>query len=251
MKPIVIGNWKLNPTSLSLANTLYTDVQKGVARLRKVEVAVAPPMVFLSALAEKAKGKKTFLVAQDVFWEKLGAHTGEVSNAMLSSINVKHVIIGHSEVREQGETDDEVAKKVSATVKAGNTAIICVGEKERDDHGHYLALVEDQIRMALQGVPKTKLGNVAIAYEPIWAIGTGNTATAHDAHEMKLFIQKVLSDMFGRTALSKIRVLYGGSVNKKNAEELYTQGEVDGFLVGGASLKADNFIEVAKIVDRL
>jgi len=249
MKPIVIGNWKLNPTSLSLANTLYTDVQKGVARLTKVEVAVAPPSVFLSALSEKAKGKKTALVAQDVFWEKLGAHTGEVSNAMLSSIGISHIIIGHSEVRERGETDADVAQKVSATVKAGQTAILCVGEKERDTHGKYLSFVEEQLRTALGGVPKAKLGKMVIAYEPIWAIGTGETATPHDAHEMKIFIQKILSDMFGRTALREVRILYGGSVKPKNAEELFVQGEVDGFLVGGASLKAEHFIEIAKIVD--
>ena len=246
--PLVIGNWKLNPTSQTLAVNLYADVQKGVARLKGVDVAVAPPMVFLAPVAEKAKGKKTFVVSQDVFWEKLGAHTGETSPEMLKSLGIKTTIIGHSEVRAEGETDEEVAKKVEMAVKLGHHVVLCVGELERDEKGHYLGFVEHQVRMALSGVPKAKLGNVAIAYEPVWAIGTGNTATAHDAHEMKLFIQKILSDMYGRAAVSKVRVLYGGSVNKKNAEELFREGEVDGFLVGGASLRAEEFVEIAKIV---
>jgi len=249
--PLIVGNWKLNPASLSLATDLYTAVQKGVARVDKVDVAVAPPAVFLASLAEKAKGKKIFLVAQDVFWEKIGAHTGEISNAMLDSVAVEHVIVGHSEVRERGETDEDVAKKVGATLAAGHTAILCVGEKERDTHGKYLSFVETQLRTALANVPKTKLAKLVVAYEPIWAIGTGNTATPHDAHEMKIFIQKVLSDLFGRDALNKVRVLYGGSVNKKNAEELYKEGEVDGFLVGGASLRPDDFIEIVKTVQNI
>jgi triosephosphate isomerase len=160
---------------------------------------------------------------------------------MLASIDVTHVIIGHSERRRAGENDESINQKMHATIKSGMTAIVCVGEWERDHAAHYLTFVEKQIRSAVGGISKAKLDRVVVAYEPVWAIGTGNTATPEDVHEMKLFIQKVLVDIYGRAAAQKVRILYGGSVNGNNAESLMRQGLVDGFLVGGASLSADEF----------
>jgi triosephosphate isomerase (TIM) len=203
--------------------------------------------VFLAELRPFATGKRTRLAAQDTFYERLGARTGEISPSMLKNMGVKYVIIGHSERRALGETDEVVQKKVAATLREELIAIVCVGEEKRDTHGNYLTHVEKQLRAALKGVPKAKLQNIVIAYEPVWAIGTGNNATPEDAHEMKLFIQKILSDLYGRNALAKIRILYGGSVTKGNAEELLNKGAVDGFLVGGASLRASEFATIAKI----
>jgi len=236
----------MNPKTMKMAEKLCRDVQTRASKTRGVDVVIAPPAVYLGELGKLIKGKKVALGAQDVFFESGGAHTGEISASMLRSVGATYIITGHSERRARGEDDEEVYKDTEAVLKSGATAIVCVGERERDTHGDYLSLVEKQVRTALQGVAKTKLSKVVIAYEPIWAIGTGNTATPQDAHEMKLFIQKVLSDVYGRIALSKVRVLYGGSVNAKNAEALMTEGVVDGFLVGGASLRAAEFASIIK-----
>jgi len=248
-RPLVIGNWKMSPPTENAAKRLFKEIKTGVSKISGTDVAIAPPSVFLSEVHKIRNGsKKIFLGAQEVYKELAGAHTGEISFPMLESFGVKYIIIGHSEKRAEGMTDEQVNKRVSLVLKKGATAVVCVGEKKRDSHGHYLSFVEKQIREALKGVAKTKLQNVVIAYEPIWAIGTGNTATAEDAHEMKLFIQKVLTDIYGRNFAQKIRILYGGSVHAKNAEELIREGMVDGFLVGGASLKPDEFIDVVKTV---
>jgi triosephosphate isomerase len=240
--PLVVGNWKMNPQTVDMATRLATDIKKIIARVDGVEIVLVPPTLYLGAVHKVRSGSKVFaLGAQNTHWEKLGAHTGEVSLPMLVSMDVSHVIIGHSERRRAGEKDEEVNKKMHATIKAGMTPIVCVGEWERDHAAHYLTFVEKQIRSAVNGVSKAKLDHVVIAYEPVWAIGTGNTATPEDVHEMKLFIQKVLVDIYGRTTAQKVRILYGGSVNGNNAESLMQQGLVDGFLVGGASLSAEEF----------
>lgn len=245
--PLVVGNWKMNPQTVDMATRLATEIKKAVGRIEEVEIVVAPPAVYLHAVRAVRNGSKIFaLGAQNTHWEKLGAHTGEVSLTMLVGMDVTHVIIGHSERRRDGETDEQVHNKVVATIKAGLTAILCVGEVQRDSAAHYLSFIEGQIRSALAGVSKAKLGQVVIAYEPIWAIGTGDTATPSDVHEMRLFIEKVLTDMYGRAMAQKVRVLYGGSVNGKNARALMVEGQVDGFLVGGASLHADDFATICK-----
>lgn len=244
--PLVIANWKMNPATVKAAVQLYKDTQKEVARVTDVDTVIAPPGVYLGALMSASKSKKHVLGAQNVYFEKLGAYTGEVGMSMLKSMDVMTVILGHSERRARGESNEDVGRKVAAVLKEGGTAIICVGETERDAQGQYLGVVEAQLKAALTGVQKPKLSHVVIAYEPVWAIGTGNTATAHDAHEMKLFIQKILSDLFGRKSLEKVRIIYGGSVNKHNAKELLADGEVDGFLVGGASLRAKDFGDIVK-----
>lgn len=245
--PLIIGNWKMNPGTLTAALTLFTDTQKAVARLSHVDVVAAPPVVYLSAIARLHKGKKLAIGAQDVYFEKLGAYTGEVGMSMLKSVGVSYVIVGHSEMRARGESDVDVARKVGVVLKEGAVAVLCVGESSRDANGQYLGVVESQIKSALKDIPKSKLGNLVIAYEPVWAIGTGTTPSAHDIHEMKLFIQKIVSDLFGRSTLARVRVLYGGSVTKHNAVSFFEEGEVDGFLVGGASLRASEFTDIVKI----
>lgn len=247
--PLVIGNWKMNPQSVTLSIKLASALKKSVQKISDVDVVVAPPHVYIDAMVKVRGSAKTFtLGAQNVHHEGLGAHTGEISIPMLKSFGVTHVILGHSERRAGGETDELVNQKLTATIKSGLVGVVCVGEIKRDHNGQYLSHVESQIRKSLATVSKSKLGQVVIAYEPIWAIGTGNTATAGDVHEMKLFIEKVLSDLYGRNLAQKVRIIYGGSVNEKNSRELFTEGMVDGFLVGGASLHADEFTQIIKSV---
>lgn len=253
--PLIVGNWKLNPTTLGQAKKIFLDIRKSIAR-RKMHstVAIAAPFPYIGTLEALSPSERIELSAQDVFYEEKGTYTGEVSSSILKSLGVTSVIIGHSERRALGETDELIQKKILAVIKAGLTAIVCVGESERDSHGHYFSFVENQLRLVLEVVPKNKLTRLVIAYEPIWAIskgdGKGKPATAEDAHEMKLFIQKTVADRCGRTAVKKVRVLYGGSVNSKNAEVLLEEGGVDGFLVGGASLKAPEFIKIIHIANK-
>lgn len=245
-KPLIVGNWKANPMTLDIAKSLFLAVRKGVRGVQSVETVVAPPFPFLQPLNKLSPSGRISLGAQEVFYETGGAYTGEVSLSMLQSVGVSQVIIGHSERRAMGVSDAVVAKKTALVLKQGLTAIVCVGEVSRDKNGDYLGFVQTEVRDVCRAVKPTQLKNLVIAYEPIWAIGTGKTATPHDAYEMKLFIQKVIADTLGRAAVKKVRILYGGSVKKHNAEELLREGEVDGFLVGGASLVADDFVSIVK-----
>ena len=240
--PLIIGNWKMNPATLGHARKLFLDTRKEIGRKKLIShISVAPPFPFLSEMERLSPSQRIGLSAQDVFFESIGAHTGEVSIPMLKSVGVTSVIVGHSERRAAGESDEEIYKDIQSIFKTGVTAIICVGEKARDAHGNYFSVVEAQMRSALRDVPKSKLSQLVVAYEPVWAIGTGKHASAEDVHEMKLFIQKIIADQFGRNAIKKVRILYGGSVKKENAQELLEVGQVDGFLVGGASLKPKEF----------
>ncbi len=238
----------MNPATVGAAKKLFLAIRKALGRKRlNVHIAVAPPFPFLSELERLSPSQRISLAAQDVFFEAIGAHTGEVSLPMLKSVGVTAVIVGHSERRARGESDHEIYEDVSTLFKSNVTGIICVGENERDDSGNFYSVVEAQLRSALRGVPKTKLKQLVIAYEPVWAIGTGAVATPEDVHEMKLFIQKILTDHFGRAGAEKVRVIYGGSVKKKNAAALLEEGQVDGFLIGGASLKAKEFVSIINI----
>lgn len=244
---LIVGNWKMNPTTLGRAQKLFLDIRKGIGhRKQNVDIVIAPPFPFISEMERLSPSGRIYLAAQDVFFETKGAYTGEVSISMLKSVGVGMVIIGHSERRALGETDKEIYQDVQTVLKSKTTAIICVGEKERDSHGNYFGVVEAQLRAALRDVKPTNLKHIVIAYEPVWAIGTGKNATSEDAAEMKLFIQKILTDRFSRAGAKRVRILYGGSVNKNNAEALLAGGDMDGFLVGGASLKAAEFVEIVR-----
>ncbi len=250
-KPLIVGNWKMNPATLARAEKILVDAQKGlVGRRGQADVAVAPPLPFIAELRQLAGSQKFEFVAQDVSPQSEGAHTGEVGVAMLRSIGVKCAIVGHSERRAAGESDEDVNHKIKALHTLKSTAIVCVGERERDRAGDYFTVVEEQLTRALDGVAEDDLKHVVIAYEPVWAIGTGKNATAAEAEEMKLFVHKVLSDLYPREKAAAVRILYGGSVNADNAEELLRVGNVDGFLVGGASLIAKEFVSIIKIADQ-
>jgi triosephosphate isomerase len=248
--PLVVGNWKMNPATLASAKKLFVDICTRLgSRPQHVKPVIAPPFPFISEIERLSPSKRIDLAAQDVFFESIGAHTGEVSVPMLKSVGVSMVIVGHSERRARGESDDEIYRDVQAVLKAKVSAIICVGEQVRDQHGNYFGVVEAQVRAALRDVSEKDLKRIIFAYEPVWAIGTGATASAADAHEMKLFIQKLLTDRYSRSAAESVRILYGGSVKKKNAAELLHVGGVDGFLIGGASLRAAEFAHIITIAE--
>jgi len=237
--PLIVGNWKMNPTNISAVTELTRAIGKIVKKYPDVSIAVAPPFPFIATCNKVAPGLG--MVAQTMHEQSLGAFTGEVSPSMLASLGVRGVIVGHSERRAMGESDEMVSKKVLSALKYKLTPIVCIGELSRDQNGNFFSHIEMQIVSAFKDVPKSKFKEVVIAYEPIWAIGTGDTATPEDVIEMQLYIAKILAKHFGRVVATQVRVIYGGSVNEKNAAELWATGHVNGFLVGGASLSANSF----------
>ncbi len=240
----------MNPATLTRAEKLYIDIEKGLKnKLTKADVAIAPPLLYIGALSELAGPQKIDFVAQDVSPYDGGAHTGEVGAAMLRSHRVMCSLVGHSERRAAGETDEEISQKIQALLAVKSSVILCVGERERDGGGQYFTEVENQLNRALADVTKEEMKRVIVAYEPVWAIGTGVNAKPEDVEEMRLFINKVLSDLYDRDTADKTRVLYGGSVTPENAESLLERGKVDGFLVGGSSLEAKKFVEIVRISD--
>jgi triosephosphate isomerase len=244
-RKFVCGNWKMHKTvKESLA--LVSEVRDGLGEAAgKVQVAVAPPFTALVAVAQSVRGHVE-LAAQDVHWEKQGAFTGEVSAWMLADVACAHCIVGHSERRQLfGETDEGVRKKVGALLQAGIRPIVCVGETLAErEAGRTLAVVDRQVRAALDGLGSAAAA-LTIAYEPVWAIGTGRTATAAQAQEVHAAIRRILGEVAGPAA-DAVRIQYGGSVKPDNAAELMSQPDVDGALVGGASLKAGDFLAIVK-----
>lgn len=249
LKKLVVGNWKMNPVSLAEAKSLAVGVKRAMRGVVKTQVVLCPPFVFLSPLSSVPSGS-LFLGAQNVFPEEAGSFTGEVSWSQLPDFKVGFVIVGHSERRKMGEADEMVNRKVRAVVGEGMTAIICVGESTRDHNGEYFDLIKKQILSALKDVPKKLLNHVVVAYEPIWAIGAREAMTPRDLHEMSIFIRKVLKDYAGSIS-EDIRILYGGSVDRVNADSLVREGNVSGLLVGRQSLKPKDFMEIIKLVDQV
>lgn len=251
VKPLIIGNWKMNPATLARAEKIVVDIQKGLkGRVGASEILIAPPLPFVSDLKELAGAQKIAFASQDVSFAESGAYTGEVGISMLRSVGIKMAIVGHSERREGGETDEMVKAKLDRVIGNKLTAIVCVGEKERDRFGDYFTTVESQLTTALTDVREEDLKHLVVAYEPVWAIGTGENATPEQAEEMRLFIQKILTDIYGRVGASEVKIIYGGSVHDDNAEDLLKVGHVDGFLIGGASLNAKEFVSIIKIADQ-
>jgi triosephosphate isomerase (TIM) len=243
----VCGNWKLNKT-VAEAVALVKDVAAGLGEAAgKVQVAVAPPFTALHAAAQAARGTPVEVSGQDVYWEKSGAFTGEVSAPMLADVGCKHGIVGHSERRQYfGETDESVRKKALALLDAGLLPIVCVGETLAErEAGKTMEVVGRQVRQGLAGFGAEQLGKVTLAYEPVWAIGTGKTATTAQAQEVHAAIRQILRELGGAVA-DAMRIQYGGSVKPDNAKELLSQPDVDGALVGGASLKAADFLAIVK-----
>jgi triosephosphate isomerase (TIM) len=232
---LVIGNWKLNPSSLNEATKLISDVAKKYKNDESVVAAVAPTFLHLSEVAKKIGRKQISLAAQNVSTEPMGPFTGEVSAMQLRDMKVPYVIIGHSERRAMGETDEVVQRKIQIALKHNLTPVICIGERDRDAKGDFYTFVEKQVKAIAAVLPAAQVKKVVIAYEPIWAIGTGKTATAADVKEMQLFLFSTLTKLYDRATAAKVTLLYGG---------------MNGFLVGGASLKADDFISIINATKR-
>ena len=249
VKKIIIANWKMNPPTLKEAKRLFDKVKKGIRGVKNTEVIICPPFLYLSELKAKSYKLKAQLGAQDVFWQTGGPFTGEVSPEMLKEYGVTHVIIGHSERKKWlGETDEMINKKVKAALKYGLIPVLCVGEREREVQGEIPHIVEEQVRAALKGIRKGDFKNGIIAYEPVWAIGTGKAETPDNATRAALYIRKIVKSVLGSNTAEKIRVIYGGSVNAQNAA-LFIAKDIrgmEGMLVGGASLKAAEFIQIVK-----
>lgn len=246
-EPIIVGNWKMNKTVQEAMN-LVSEVKPLVADVSDVEVAVAPPFTALFAVGREIRGTTIHLCAQDVFWEQEGAFTGEVSPSMLKDVGCRFVILGHSERRQYfGETDMWVNKKIRAALGEGLQPIVCVGESlEQRESGEAFSKVAAQIRGGLDGLSRAHMGTIIIAYEPVWAIGTGKTATPKQAEEMHKEIRGILEEMFGRDTAENVRIQYGGSVTPDNIKDLMREPDIDGALVGGASLKGDSFSRIVK-----
>lgn len=243
-KPIIAGNWKMNKTpkeTVELINQL-----KPLVAQAKCDVVVCPPAVCLAAASEALKGSNIKLGAQNVHWARSGAFTGEISADMLKELDVEYVIIGHSERREYfGETDEGVNKRALFALSNGLIPIICVGESLiQREQGITGQVVSKQVKAALNGFTPENAADTVIAYEPIWAIGTGKTATSEQANEVIKQIRGVVKELFGEDTAEKIRIQYGGSMNPKNASELMSMSDIDGGLIGGASLKAEDFAAV-------
>jgi triosephosphate isomerase len=250
-KKIIIGNWKMNPLTLKEAEKLFKNMAENVSAVKKTEIVVCPPFLYLEKL--KKISKKIFLGAQNTFWEEAGAFTGEISAEMLYNVGARYVILGHSERRALGENNNDINKKIKSSLLAGLRPVLCVGENVRDASHGYFSLVKRQLEECLLGVPKNSISKIIIAYEPIWAISSTphrQDATPDDSREMAIFIRKILSDKFGPEA-GKMRIIYGGSVNEKDAEDFLKNGGLDGLLPGRASLDAKKFVEIVKICETL
>ncbi|RKY58278.1 MAG: triose-phosphate isomerase [Candidatus Latescibacterota bacterium] len=250
-KPIVVGNWKMHKT-VQESVALVEELKPLVADVQEVEIGVCPPFTSLSDVSKVLEGSKVHLGAQNMYWEPQGAYTGEISAGMLLAVGCKYVIIGHSERRSYfGETDEWVNRKVKAALDAGLVPIVCVGETlEQRQKGITREVVDRQVTEGLKGLSPEQVAGMVIAYEPVWAIGTGLTAKPEQAQEVHSFIRRRLEELFGEEAARSVRIQYGGSIKPENAGELFAQPDVDGGLVGGASLKADSFARIIRAAIR-
>jgi triosephosphate isomerase len=247
-KKLIIGNWKMNPKTSALARSNFTSVKKESGAYKNVEAVIAAPYVYLSELSKIASAGLS-LGAQNVSAEKEGAFTGEISAAMLATFKTKYIIIGHSERREMGESNAFINKKIKMVLASGMTPVLCVGEKERDQGMWYLSAVKTQIEECLVGIAKNAIPKIVIAYEPVWAISSTQNhrdASPEDFQEMRIYIRKILSDMVGANTAESVAILYGGSVNEKNANGFLSLGGADGLLVGKASLTPKIFLTILK-----
>ena len=245
-KPLVAGNWKMNKT-LAEAASLAREIRQGYRETMAAEVVLAPPFTALTTVAQEIRGSAIRLAGQDMFWEKQGAFTGAISPTMLIDAGCRLVIIGHSERRQYfGETDLTVNRKIKAALEADLTPIVCIGEtlaqREADET---MTVITSQVIEGLAGFSAQETSRLIMAYEPVWAIGTGRTATPEQAQEVHAFIRRLLVDRAGAEVADGIRILYGGSVTADNIRELAQAPDIDGALVGGASLKADSFLKIA------
>ena len=244
-RPFIAGNWKMNLDRAS-AVAVAEGLAKAAEEVDEVDLAVCPPSVYLDAVGQALAGSKIALGAQNVYHQPKGAFTGEISVAMLRDVGCEYVILGHSERRHVlGEKDDQINQKVHAALEGGLEPIVCVGELlAQREEGKTLDVIRSQFDGSLAGLSAEQMLRIVIAYEPVWAIGTGKVATPDQAEEVHLDLRKLLEDRYNSEVAEAIRIQYGGSVKPENAAELLAQPNIDGALVGGASLKVDSFMGI-------
>jgi len=247
-KPLIAGNWKMyktGPQAAELANRLKSLVSD----VTDVDIMVAPPFTALGIVAEILEGSIIDLGGQDLFWEVEGAYTGEISVSMLKAAGCTHAIIGHSERRQYfGETNTTVNRKVRAALVGGLIPVVCIGESEPErESNQTFSVVQEQLEKGLEGLGSDEVQRITIAYEPVWAIGTGKTATTGQAQEVHEFIRRRMETAHGNSVASAVRILYGGSVKPENTSDLMAMADIDGALVGGASLDADSFAAIVRL----
>ncbi len=251
-KTLIAGNWKMFKTAPEAA-AVAGELKSLVSHMTDVDAMVAPQFTALASVGEALKGSGIFLAGQDVFWETEGAFTGQISVPMLKAVGCTHVIIGHSECRQFfGETDETVNKKVKAALSGGLIPVVCVGESETErDAGKTFSVIEEQLTKGLEGIDAAGLGQIIIAYEPVWAIGTGKTASNDQAQEVHRAIREWMEKTGGNSIAKALRILYGGSVKPDNIAGLIAMDDIDGALVGGASLTADSFAGIVRPCSRV
>ncbi len=250
-KPLIIGNWKMTPSTFTEAKKRFLGIKKSAIKHKNVEVVICPPVPYLYPLAQLSKKGKISVGAQDVSAYGESSRMGESSSSMLETSGAQIAIIGHSERRNAGDTDEIIATKISQALKTDMTIVLCVGEKERDEHGDYLNEIKKQLKEATRQFSRSQFSQLVIAYEPVWAIGqkSSDALTSHDLHQMVIYIKKFLKESWGDTISSIVPVLYGGSVTAENAHDILWNGEVDGLLVGRASWEAETFSALFDAID--
>ncbi len=248
-RKLVVGNWKMHPDTLDEAKKIIKMYRRVAPTLEGTDVVACPPYVFISACVSKKKPESVAVGAQTVSYHEPGAYTGEASAVMLQDIGVEYVIVGHSEERAAGDTDEIVSKRMLAVLTAGLKPIVCVGETSRDETGSYLEILQNQIKNSFANIPKNQAKNIVIAYEPIWAIGATEAMVPAQVYEMSLFVRKSFSEVFGHDPAMKVPVLYGGAVNFRNAADIISIGKVDGLLVGRESVNVVGFPDLLRAVD--
>ncbi|OQY10776.1 MAG: triose-phosphate isomerase [Fusobacteriia bacterium 4572_132] len=246
-KTIIAGNWKMNKTNAESVQ-MVSELKELVKDIKNIEIVIGAPFTALSDMQKELKGSNVKVAAENMHWEESGAFTGEISPVMLEALGLEYVILGHSERRAYfGETNEIVNKKVKSALKHNIKAIVCVGEQLEDrEAGNTEKVVEDHVRGALKDLKAEEVLNTVIAYEPVWAIGTGKTASPEQAEEVHKFIRNLLTEMYDEKIAQEITIQYGGSMKPNNAKELLSKENIDGGLIGGASLQAIDFIEIIK-----
>ena len=249
MKCIVVANWKMNPATWREAKKLFEAEKKAAERANSVNVVVAPPAIYLRELSGAYRGNRVAFAVQDAHFEAGGAHTGSISLAQAKDSRARYVLVGHAERRAEGESDDEIRKKVAAALALSMTPILCVGETVRTEGGGQFDVVRDQLRLGLADVSPSALSRTLIVYEPLWTIGAKSTMAPRDMHQMSIFMRKCAVDTHGEAGRA-LKILYGGSVDEKNAPAMFAEGNVRGFLVGRASINALEFGKLLEAIER-
>jgi triosephosphate isomerase len=249
MKALIIGNWKMYPATFKEAKELFAATRKAADVAKDVTLVVAPPALFLRELAGSYKGTRIAFASQSAHWDKVGAHTGEVSVTQVADAGACYVIVGHSERRAGGETLEDTQKKVPAVLAAKMLPVLCVGELKRSDSGAHLDYIKDELRAGFAGVPQNKISKVIVAYEPVWAIGGEKAMEPREMHEMAIFIRKSIVEMYGQGGMS-VKIIYGGAVNETNAVPMLKDGDVVGLLPGHVSVDAERFTLLLKTIQK-